>query len=67
MKTHYRTIVLSDIHLGTSGSKAKEVSNFSSHGGLVHVVPESNPHPQIPLVHSSPSNAAHDHQNVSHK
>ena len=28
MKTHYRTIVLSDIHLGTSGSKAQEVSNF---------------------------------------
>jgi UDP-2,3-diacylglucosamine pyrophosphatase LpxH len=28
MKTHYKTIVLSDIHLGTSGSKAKEVSNF---------------------------------------
>ena len=28
MKTHYRTIVLSDIHLGTSSSKAKEVSNF---------------------------------------
>ncbi|MFN8416844.1 MAG: UDP-2,3-diacylglucosamine diphosphatase [Cytophagaceae bacterium] len=28
MKTHYRTIVLSDIHLGTSGSKAKEVTNF---------------------------------------
>jgi UDP-2,3-diacylglucosamine pyrophosphatase LpxH len=28
MKTHYRTIVLSDLHLGTAGSKAKEVSNF---------------------------------------
>ncbi|MCU0326754.1 MAG: UDP-2,3-diacylglucosamine diphosphatase [Spirosomaceae bacterium] len=25
---HYRTIVLSDIHLGTSGSKAKEVTDF---------------------------------------
>ncbi|MCU0416548.1 MAG: UDP-2,3-diacylglucosamine diphosphatase [Cytophagaceae bacterium] len=28
MKTHYRTIVLSDIHLGTSGSKAREVTSF---------------------------------------
>jgi UDP-2,3-diacylglucosamine pyrophosphatase LpxH len=27
-KTHYRTIVISDIHLGTSGSKAKEVTHF---------------------------------------
>jgi UDP-2,3-diacylglucosamine pyrophosphatase LpxH len=25
---HFRTIVLSDIHLGTSGSKAKEVTEF---------------------------------------
>lgn len=25
---HYKTIVLSDVHLGTSGSKAKEVSTF---------------------------------------
>ena len=30
-KTHYRTIVLSDIHLGTSGSKAKEVVHFLRH------------------------------------
>lgn len=28
MQTHYKTIVLSDIHLGTSGSKAKEVNLF---------------------------------------
>jgi UDP-2,3-diacylglucosamine pyrophosphatase LpxH len=28
MKTYYRTIVLSDIHLGTQSSKAKEVVNF---------------------------------------
>lgn len=28
MVTHYSTIVLSDIHLGTAGSKAKEVANF---------------------------------------
>jgi UDP-2,3-diacylglucosamine pyrophosphatase LpxH len=28
MKIHYRTIVLSDIHLGTNGSKAFEVTNF---------------------------------------
>ncbi|MFN0048846.1 MAG: UDP-2,3-diacylglucosamine diphosphatase [Cytophagales bacterium] len=27
-QNHYRTIVLSDIHLGTKGSKAKEVSRF---------------------------------------
>ncbi|OIN60533.1 UDP-2,3-diacylglucosamine diphosphatase [Arsenicibacter rosenii] len=27
-KRHFRTIVLSDIHLGTSGSKAKEVTEF---------------------------------------
>jgi metallophosphoesterase superfamily enzyme len=25
---HFRTIVLSDIHLGTSGSKAKEATEF---------------------------------------
>jgi UDP-2,3-diacylglucosamine pyrophosphatase LpxH len=28
MKNHYRTIVISDVHLGTSGSKAKEVTQF---------------------------------------
>ncbi len=28
MKTHFKTIVISDVHLGTSGSKAKELSNF---------------------------------------
>ena len=28
MKNHYKTIVLSDIHLGTKGSKAKEVIKF---------------------------------------
>ena len=28
IKNHYRTIVLSDIHLGTSGSKAIEATNF---------------------------------------
>jgi len=28
MKNHYRTIVISDVHLGTSGSKAKEVIKF---------------------------------------
>lgn len=27
-KRHFRTIVLSDLHLGTSGSRAKEVTNF---------------------------------------
>lgn len=26
--THFRTIVISDVHLGTSGSKAKEVTQF---------------------------------------
>lgn len=31
MKNHFKTIVLSDIHLGTSGSKAKEVSSFLKH------------------------------------
>lgn len=28
MKEHFKTIVLSDLHLGTSGSKAKEVTRF---------------------------------------
>jgi UDP-2,3-diacylglucosamine pyrophosphatase LpxH len=28
LKTHFKTIVISDVHLGTSGSKAKELSNF---------------------------------------
>ena len=28
MKTYYKTIVLSDIHLGTKGSKAREVVEF---------------------------------------
>lgn len=28
MKNHYRTIVISDVHLGTKGSKAKEVIKF---------------------------------------
>jgi UDP-2,3-diacylglucosamine pyrophosphatase LpxH len=28
MKKHFRTIVLSDIHLGSTGSKAKEVTEF---------------------------------------
>lgn len=28
MKTHFKTIVVSDIHLGTKGSKAKEVVRF---------------------------------------
>ncbi|MES2734226.1 MAG: UDP-2,3-diacylglucosamine diphosphatase [Bacteroidota bacterium] len=27
-KIHYRTIVISDVHLGTSGSKAKELTHF---------------------------------------
>ncbi|MBN8692111.1 MAG: UDP-2,3-diacylglucosamine diphosphatase [Bacteroidetes bacterium] len=31
MKTYYRTIVLSDIHLGTNSSKAKEVTRFLKH------------------------------------
>lgn len=31
MKNHYKTIVLSDIHLGTSGSKAREVCQFLKH------------------------------------
>ncbi len=28
LKTHFKTIVISDVHLGTSGSKAKELANF---------------------------------------
>ena len=28
MKTHFKTIVISDVHLGTSGSKAKELTHF---------------------------------------
>ena len=31
MKTFYKTIVLSDIHLGIKASKAKEVINFLKH------------------------------------
>jgi UDP-2,3-diacylglucosamine pyrophosphatase LpxH len=31
MKTHYKTIVLSDVHLGTSGSRAKELCDFLKH------------------------------------
>ena len=30
-KSHFKTIVLSDIHLGTEGSKAKEVVDFLKH------------------------------------
>ena len=30
-RRHYRTLVLSDIHLGTSHSKTEEVSHFLSH------------------------------------
>jgi UDP-2,3-diacylglucosamine pyrophosphatase LpxH len=28
MKDHYKTIVISDVHLGTQGSKAKELVKF---------------------------------------
>jgi UDP-2,3-diacylglucosamine pyrophosphatase LpxH len=28
LKVHFKTIVISDVHLGTSGSKAKELTNF---------------------------------------
>jgi UDP-2,3-diacylglucosamine pyrophosphatase LpxH len=28
LKTHFKTLVISDVHLGTSGSKAKELTNF---------------------------------------
>lgn len=28
MKTHFKTIVISDVHLGTKGSKAREVTRF---------------------------------------
>ena len=31
MKQHYRTIVISDVHLGSSGAKAKEVVKFLKH------------------------------------
>ena len=31
MKAHFRTIVISDVHLGTSGSKAKELVSFLKH------------------------------------
>ena len=30
LRRHYRTVVLSDIHLGTSHSKVEEVSRFLS-------------------------------------
>lgn len=38
MKNHFRTIVLSDIHLGTSGSKAKEVSHFLKHNSCDRLI-----------------------------
>ena len=28
VKTHYKTIIVSDVHLGTKGSKSKEISRF---------------------------------------
>ena len=28
MKTHYKTIIVSDVHLGTKGSKSKEIARF---------------------------------------
>ncbi len=28
MKTHYKTLIVSDVHLGTKGSKAKEIARF---------------------------------------
>ena len=28
MKTHYKTIIVSDVHLGTKGSKSKEIVRF---------------------------------------
>lgn len=28
MKTHYKTLIISDVHLGTKGSKAKEITRF---------------------------------------
>lgn len=28
MKTHYKTLIISDVHLGTKGSKAKEIARF---------------------------------------
>ena len=31
MKTHYETIIISDVHLGTKGSKAKELVRFLKH------------------------------------
>lgn len=31
MKTHYKTIVVSDLHLGTNASKAKEICKFLKH------------------------------------
>lgn len=31
MQTHYKTLVISDVHLGTKGSKAKELVRFLKH------------------------------------
>ena len=33
LRTFYSTIVLSDIHLGTSHSKTTEVTNLTGYGG----------------------------------
>lgn len=38
MKKHYKTIVLSDIHLGTSASKAKEVNLFLKHNSCDRLI-----------------------------
>jgi UDP-2,3-diacylglucosamine pyrophosphatase LpxH len=28
VKTHYKTLIVSDVHLGTKGSKSKEIARF---------------------------------------
>lgn len=38
MVMHYKTIVISDIHLGTSGSKAKEVTSFLKHNSCDELI-----------------------------
>ena len=38
MKTHYKTLIISDVHLGTKGSKAKEIARFLKQFKCDHLI-----------------------------
>ena len=38
MKTHFKTIVISDVHLGTKGAKAKEIAHFLKQYRCDHLI-----------------------------